>query len=70
MSKTKAKGGLGVLSILGLILITLKLLGTQSLVNVSWWIILMPFYLGPAIVLGLVGVFFFILLIVLLVSLL
>lgn len=41
---------------LGIILVVLKLLGIPSLVNVSWWLILLPFYWGFALVVTVVAV--------------
>lgn len=41
-----------ILSLLGAILVVMKLLEVPSLIDVSWWLVLLPFYLGAAVMLG------------------
>lgn len=38
--------GLGAFSILGILLVIGKLCGVAALIDVSWWLILLPFYFG------------------------
>lgn len=48
------------LSILGLLFVTLKL---TNYITWSWWFVLMPFYIVPVVLLGIVGVGFLFMLI-------
>lgn len=41
MQKTKTRSGLGLLEVLGVVFLTLKLLG---LISWSWWAVLAPFW--------------------------
>jgi hypothetical protein len=51
ISKSNGSGGIGLLSVLGCIFLTLKLC---DVIAWSWWFVLMPFYIVPAIMLALV----------------
>lgn len=42
--------GIGAMGLLGVILVTLKLVGIESLAEVSWWWVTAPFW-GPAAIL-------------------
>ena len=50
MSETKSSGGIGVLNVLGLIFVTLKLVGVEPVANWSWWWVTVPFWGGIALV--------------------
>lgn len=45
-------GGGSWLGLLGVIFVVLKLVGVAPIVDWSWWLVLLPFYLGLAIVFG------------------
>lgn len=49
-------GGVGCLTLLGLLFIGLKLYGVGQVVTWSWWWVLAPFWIGP-LFLGIVGGF-------------
>jgi hypothetical protein len=54
MSKsTTSSGGIGVLGLLGVVFVTLKLVGV---IDWSWWWVTAPFWGGLALVLAIVGV--------------
>lgn len=44
--------GIGFFGLLGIIFITLKLLGITVVSTWSWWVVLLPIYGGIALVLG------------------
>ena len=44
--------GMGPLAWLGIIFVLLKLFGLTAVAGWSWWLVLLPFYIGIAIVLG------------------
>jgi len=48
----KSSGGIGAMGVLGIILILLKAFGVSAVAGWSWWIVLMPFWIGIAIVLA------------------
>lgn len=45
-AKVEIKGGLGALSILGIIFVVMKVLGYGLVAEWSWWLVLLPFYIG------------------------
>lgn len=47
-SKTNANGGITVLSLLGIVFVTLKLLKISDVATWSWWWVTMPFWGGFA----------------------
>ena len=51
MGNRNSSGGIGVLSVLGLIFIVLKLVGV---INWSWWWVLSPFWGVPALILSVI----------------
>lgn len=50
--------GLPWLSVLGIILIVLKVLEVGVVATWSWWLVLLPFYIGIAVVLAFFALFF------------
>jgi len=55
--KSSAKsGGFGIVSLLGVVFVTLKLLGIGEVATWSWLWVLAPFWLGAAVVLGILAV--------------
>jgi hypothetical protein len=46
------RGGVGVLGLLGVVFVVLKLGGWTEVATWSWWFVLMPFWIGWAILLG------------------
>jgi len=48
-TETSSSGGIGVLGLLGIVFVTLKLLG---IINWSWWWVTAPFWGGFALVIG------------------
>lgn len=53
--KTVVKNsGMSALSLLGVVFVTLKLLGITAVAGWSWWLVLLPFYLGLAIMLSII----------------
>jgi len=48
MAQTNNDSGVGFFTVLGLIFLTLKLIG---IINWSWWLVLLPFYGGITIAL-------------------
>lgn len=42
-------------ALLGVVLTVLKLAGVAGVADLSWWLVLLPFYLGPALVAALAG---------------
>lgn len=59
MSSKAASSGFPIVGILGLIFITLKLAGIGAVAKWSWWLVLAPFWVGAAIGLVFVTIFFF-----------
>lgn len=54
MSKsTTSSGGIGVLGLLGVVFVTLKLVGV---IDWSWWWVTAPFWGGLALVLAILGI--------------
>lgn len=53
MKEIKVTRSFPILSILGLIFITLKLAGIGVVASWSWWWVLLPFWIIPAIILAL-----------------
>lgn len=45
-TSSSANGGIGVLGLLGVVFVTLKLLGITAVANWSWWWVTAPFW-GP-----------------------
>ena len=43
--KTTSNGNLGVLDVIGIILITLKIIGVEPVVGWPWWIVLSPLWI-------------------------
>lgn len=43
--KTTANGELGVLDVIGIIFITLKIIGVEPVVGWPWWIVLSPLWI-------------------------
>jgi hypothetical protein len=58
MQNLPTKSGFNIVSILGLIFITLKLMGY---INWSWWLITLPFWGGISLILflGIVGIIYY-----------
>ena len=54
---TAVGSGVSVSSLLGLIFVTLKLCGV---INWSWWVVLMPFYMPVVVALAIAAFFFLI----------
>lgn len=55
-SKTTAgSGGIGVFGLLGVVFVTLKLLGITEVATWSWWWVTAPFWGGFAIMLAIIG---------------
>lgn len=52
-SNSSTSGGLSVLSVLGIVFVTLKLC---DVIDWSWWYVLMPFYLPIAIAILILGI--------------
>jgi small Trp-rich protein len=46
MSESKSSGGVGVLGLLGLLFITLKLIGVSEVATWSWWWVLSPYWMA------------------------
>jgi len=46
------RNGMGALGLLGVVFVTLKLLGITAVATWSWWLVTMPFWIGLAIVLS------------------
>lgn len=55
--KTTANGELGVLDVIGIIFITLKIIGVEPVVGWPWWIVLSPLwiYIGALAIVALVA---------------
>lgn len=51
--KVEVNGGIGVLGLLGVVFITLKLLGV---IDWSWWLVTLPFWGGLALAVSIVGI--------------
>ncbi len=58
--------GIGLGGLLGLLFVGLKL---GNVITWSWWFVTMPFWIGPALVLGILALFLVVFLIVLMVAL-
>lgn len=52
-STTSSSGCIGVFSLLGVVFVALKLVGV---IDWSWWWVTLPFWGGPALVLGVLAV--------------
>lgn len=48
-NNSNSSGGIGALSLLGIVFVVLKLIGT---IDWSWWYVTMPFWGGLALLLG------------------
>lgn len=55
-STVVVRRGMGPLSVLGIIFVLLKLFELTAVATWSWWLVLLPFYVGFAIVLGICGI--------------
>jgi hypothetical protein len=55
--KTTSNGNLGVLDVIGIIFITLKIIGVEPVVGWPWWIVLSPLwiYIGMLAIMALVA---------------
>lgn len=60
MSKntSSSSSGIGVLGLLGVVFVTLKLLGITAVAEWSWWYVTMPFWGGLALVFVIFAVVF------------
>ena len=45
MNKTTSNGDLNVLDVVGIIFITLKIIGVEPVASWSWWIVLSPLWI-------------------------
>ena len=56
--KVVVKNGssVSILGLLGVVFVTLKLLGITAVAGWSWWLVTLPFWIGLAIVLGVIAV--------------
>lgn len=54
-SESKSSSGVSVLGLLGVVFVTLKLLGITEVATWSWWLVLMPFWISIAIALAVVA---------------
>lgn len=57
-STVVVRRGMGPLGMLGIIFVLLKLFGMTAVAGWSWWLVLLPFYIGFAIVLGIWAIIF------------
>ncbi len=48
MFESTARNGVSILGLLGVVFVTLKLLGVASMVTWSWWLVTAPFWGGFA----------------------
>ena len=55
-SSSASSGGVGVCGLLGVVFVTLKLLGITAVAEWSWWWVTMPFWGGLALILGIMAV--------------
>jgi small Trp-rich protein len=51
-NKSSSSINVGWLGLLGVILVTLKVMGIGQVAAWSWWLVLLPFYFGFAVVIG------------------
>lgn len=57
-SSNTSSGGIGVLGLLGVVFVTLKLLGITVVAEWSWWWVTAPFWGGIALVLAVMALVF------------
>jgi len=51
-----SSSGIGVVGLLGIVFVTLKLLGITAVANWSWWWVTLPFWVGiPIFIIGALG---------------
>lgn len=55
-SKTTTSGGIGVLGWLGVVFVTLKLLGITEVATWPWWLVTLPLWGGAALVLAVIAI--------------
>ena len=63
-NSNKSSGGIGVFGLLGVVFVTLKLIGIAPVASWSWWWVTAPFWGGIAIVLAITAVVMLIALVV------
>ena len=56
--ESSANGGIGVLGLLGVVFVTLKLIGVEPVASWSWWWVTAPFWGGFALVIVILAVIF------------
>ena len=59
-SKSSSSSGIGVLGLLGVVFVTLKLLGITAVAEWSWWYVTMPFWGCLALIFGIFAIVFLI----------
>jgi len=56
--KNSSSSGIGVFGLLGIVFVTLKLLGITEVAQWSWWLVTIPFWGGLAFIMAIFAIIF------------